>query len=110
MKNPKPFDPSRDREFGKFARSVIDDLVPKMKGSAHVMVVAPSKDEKLDVYLAVQIGYAILLDKPLIAVVPAGRIVAERLLRIADHVVEMDDSSDAGRERTMQKLQAIMTQ
>lgn len=99
----------RDPRFKKFARSVQEDLVPAMKGSAYVMTIAPDGGA-VDVKIAVEIGFAILLDKPLIVLKMPGRPVAERLLRIADHVVEGDMTTEAGKEAMFAKLKAVMNQ
>ena len=96
-------------EFKKFARQVAKDAMPKIAGSAYVINIAPVKGDH-DIKVAVEIGLAILMDKPLIVFAPKGRTVADRLLRIADHVIEGDTGTEAGREELMLKLQAVMRQ
>ena len=96
-------------DFKTWAQDVLDDMVPKMKGSAYVISIAPPSG-LADVKIAVEIGYAILLDKPLIVFAPEGRHVAERLLRIADHVITGNVETAAGREKMFQQLKRIMKQ
>jgi hypothetical protein len=93
-------------DFAEFVRC---ELVPKIAASAYVISIAPSPEEA-DVKAAVELGLAILLDKPVIVFKPHGRIVAERLLRIADHVIEGDISTETGRQAAYDKLCAILAQ
>lgn len=96
-------------EFKTFAEDWFNRVLPHMKETALVMTVAP-EDGVADVKIAVEIGFSILLDKPLIVVAPEGRHVAERLLRIADHVITGDITTDAGREKIGKALERIMKQ
>lgn len=100
----------RDKQFRKWAKHVREDMVPKMAGSAYVMTIASPNGSDADVKQAVEIGFAILMDKPLIVLKPAGRVVAEKLLRIADHIVEGDMDTAAGRQAIGEKLKAVMKQ
>ena len=96
-------------EFREFAEGVLADTVPKIAGSAYVISIAPGKGQE-DIKIAVEIGFALLLDKPLIVLAPEGRHVAERLLRAADHVITGDIETEAGREELFAKLGRIMKQ
>lgn len=96
--------------FREYAKHVIDDMVPAMRDSALVMTIAPLADDAADVKQAVEIGYAILLDKPLVVVVPPGRHMGEKLLRIADHVITADVTTEAGREQLGVALNRLMNQ
>lgn len=110
MKKPKrERDILDDPDFKRYARRVLKDMVPKMAGSAYVMTIAPDGGTA-DVKLAVELGFAILLDKPLIVFKQSGRVVGERLLRIADHVVEGDTSTEFGRAELADNLKRIMNQ
>lgn len=101
---------SEDPDFKKFAEDVLRGTVPKIADSAYVMAIAPMAGNKADIKQAVEIGLAILMDKPLIVIAPTGRTIADRLLRIADHVIEGDLSTEAGRENLAVKMKAIMGQ
>ena len=96
-------------EFRKYAEEVITGMVPQMEGSAYVISIAPTKGAE-DVKIAVEIGFALLLDKPLIVFAPEGRHVAERLLRAADHVITGDVGTEAGRQEMFEKLGRIIQQ
>lgn len=108
MKKPKR-DPFDTTEFKRYARRVREDMVPKMLDSAYVMTIAPNGGDA-DVKIAVEIGYAILLNKPLIVMKVPGRVHSEKLLRIADYVVEGDMDTEAGREAMYAQLERIMKQ
>lgn len=103
---PDPFD---HPEFKAFLKRVLRDTAPKIAASAYVMSIAPSTGTA-DVKQAVEIGLAILMDKPLIVLAPRGRTVADRLLRIADVVIEIDMDTAAGREAAVDKIKAILNQ
>jgi len=100
---------SEDPGFKRFARHVLKDTVPKISVSAYVMTIAPEGGTR-DIKQAVEIGLCILMDKPLIVFKQNGRVVAERLLRIADHVIEGDMNTPEGREALSARLQAVMRQ
>lgn len=110
MKKPRRGDAIlNDPEFKRYARHFLDEVAPKMVESAYVITIAPDGGTA-DVKQAVEIGYAILLNKPLIVLKTPGRVVAEKLLRIADHVVEGDMSTEAGRTAVSDQFKRIMNQ
>lgn len=95
-RNKTPYD---DDGFKRWADDMRKRLIPKMKDSANILMIAPNLSEtKFDIQFAVQIGAAILLEKPLILVVGVGRVVPPKLLAIADKIVNVDfnDMNDAG--------------
>lgn len=101
--------PFAAREFQKFAADFRKRTLPKIKQSAHMMVIGPVAGT-FEIEMATQIGAAILLDKPLVVVAPKGRAVGEKLKRIADHVIEADMETEAGREEAMARLRAWLNQ
>lgn len=100
---------ANSKEFRRFAQDWIKRVLPNMKDSAMVLSIAPQGGEA-DVRMAVEIGFAILLDKPLIVIAPKGRHVAERLIRIADHVITADITTDEGREQIAAAIKAVTNQ
>ena len=89
-KHQRPENPYDSAEFRSWADDMRERLIPKMRGSAHVMMIAPSMDTKFDIEFAVQIGAAILMEKPLILLVQEGRTVPPKLLKVADRIIETD--------------------
>ncbi len=91
--------------FDDWEQSVRDDLVPKLRGSAVMAQIVPGDDP--DVKCAVELGMAILLDKPLILIVTPGRRVPERLARAADALIEWDGVSPDVGERVAAAMRDI---
>lgn len=71
----------------RWEQNAREELGPKMASSAYVMAIAAAGD--VDPKQALEIGYAVLLDKPIVLVVPAGREVPPGLERLARRVVKL---------------------
>jgi hypothetical protein len=99
----------RDKDFKAFAKSVKANMVPAMRDSSYVITIAPNGSDA-DIKIAVEIGMAILLNKPLVVLKIPGRVVAEKLLRIADHVIEGEMDTDAGREAVLAQMNQVLRQ
>lgn len=80
-------DPWNDPATKRWARRVIDDLVPKMRNTGAVISLVPATET--DVKFAVELGFAIMLGKPIIAVVRPGTQVPPKLVLVADEIVEL---------------------
>lgn len=63
------------------------DMLPKMKASAMSLVIGADTP---DIKLCLEVGAAILFDKPLLIIVPPGRTISKGLQRVASAVVELD--------------------
>lgn len=90
-KDSDPFDDPVWRDYAKHAR---EELAPMIKDSAiTVSVYTGSGDPSPK--MAIELGYMILLDKPIIAVVTPGCRVPGKLAVVADEIVELalDDPS-----------------
>ena len=87
--------PWEDPGWLEYAEHAINELVPKMRDSAIVMSLLPDAREtrKTDVKFAVELGFSIMMDKPIIAVVTPGTPIPAKMVAIADEIVEgtMDD-------------------
>jgi hypothetical protein len=77
------------------------ELKPKLAESAYMIAVTPPGES--DAKQALEIGYAILLNKPIVVVIPAGREVNAGLIRHADKVIRMRNpiDSEAGTQELM---------
>lgn len=85
-----PFsDPFATRAWQNFAKRAVNELIPKLDSSACSLTLVPEGPS--DIKFAVELGLSIMMDKPIIAVVPPGRVIPSHLLRVADEVVEMGD-------------------
>ena len=91
-----------DPEAQAWIADVEDNMVPRMEASGAVVSIQTGK---ADVKLAVELGMALLLDKPLILAVTPGSKVPERLARAADDIIEFDMSQP---EATAQRVSEAM--
>jgi hypothetical protein len=89
-------DPWEDPEVQQWAQTVIDELVPKIRSSAMAMTVYTGS---ADVKLAVELGFSMLLDKPLIVAVTPGATVPPKVMAVADEIVEVDLGNPAHQQR-----------
>lgn len=79
--------PFESDDWQRYAEHAVNDLLPKMRGSAFAIALVPDRP---DVQIATQLGFMILLDKPIIAVVTPGTPVPAKMIAIADEIVEGD--------------------
>lgn len=98
---------SDDAHFRAWAREVGVRLVPAMRSSSAVVNVVPEDPGADDIQFALEIGLAVLMDKPIIAVVLPGRRVPSKLLAITDQLVEGDIASPDFQERLQTAIRAI---
>ena len=84
------------------------DAVPKIASSAYVMNIVPDADE-IDAKVCLEIGAAILMNKPLVLVVTPGRPLppGSNLRRVATEVIEADLNTDAGKQHLTARLAAF---
>lgn len=76
-----------DAEVKDFLHRAETEMFPKMQMSRAAMV----RNGKPDAKLALEVGAAILFEKPLIVITKTGQHVPRTLQRIADSIVEIDD-------------------
>lgn len=72
------------------------DAVEKIAGSAAFVSLLPSGE--VDVKFAVELGTAIMLDKPILAVAQPGGRVSSKLRAVADRIVWADPDTEAGQQ------------
>lgn len=96
--------------YRDYTRHFLKDVLPKIEQSSYFLAIAPGGPAEADVKMATEIGMCILLDKPLIVLAPKGRPVAERLLRIADHVIVGDIETREGMDAMHLELERILRQ
>lgn len=91
------------KEYEQFLRHAQEDIMPKMKGSAlSLTIINGDPDPKL----CIEVGAAILYDKPLIVVIPEGQRVPANLKRVATAIIPFKDMAD---ESTMAKIRDAIT-
>lgn len=106
----QPDDPYDDPGWRRYARHAREKLEPMVADSAVCMSLYTGK---ADPKMAIETGYMILLDKPIIAVVTPGAKVPLKLAKVADEIVEGDigdpdfqERMQAAIDRVMRKLKA----
>lgn len=83
-------DPFRSPEWKQFAKHVQEFTIPAMQESSIFISITPSKPGEIDIQFAVQLGAAIMLDKPIVAIVQPGAPISEKLSRVVDRFIELD--------------------
>lgn len=90
-------DPFQDPAWLNYADHIRKELIPMIKESSITMALVTGSDP--DPKQAVELGYMVLLDKPIIACVTAGTKVPNKLAIVADAIVEinLDDPEDTAK-------------
>jgi|SRR6185312_3703550 len=92
-------------EFFKHAREV---MFPMMKSSALSVTIVPPADADPDPKLCMEVGAAILFDKPIILMLPPGRTVPANLRRIASAIVQGDINDPTLQQRLNDAISNVL--
>ena len=96
-----------DDPVARWEAHVKRTLFPQVDGSAVWLGISPSGQP--DAKFCVELGAAILYDKPILVVCPRGRTVPPGLRRIAHAVVEdVEWGTEAGREAVQRALAGLL--
>lgn len=98
-----PTDPFQSAEWRRFATRMRAQLAPMIAGSKVTVSIAPPNDE-IDIQYGLELGLSIIMNKPILTVVPPGRSVPDKLARVSDVVV----SADLGTPEGQQAVQAAL--
>lgn len=96
-----------DPDFQEWAQHVRAKVMPMIQNSALVISLVPQGDA--DVKFALELGMSIMLDKPIVAVVQPGTIVAGKLRQVADVILEWDpaDGNRALQEELTRQMKLL---
>ena|SRR5579863_3356766 len=94
-------------EWAEFESAVRGGTAPEMISSAYAVSIVPDADD-VDVQFAVELGLAIMLDKPIIAIAAPGLKVPDGLRRVAHAVVIFDNSTEETRKESGRLLKEAM--
>lgn len=94
--------PDERSQWDEFVEHFRRDAVEKIGGSDLFVSLVPERG--WDVKFATELGAAIMLDKPVMAVVPPGTEISGKLRAVADRIVEADIDTEDGRERIAAEL------
>jgi nucleoside 2-deoxyribosyltransferase len=96
----------KDYDFEQWKSHVLKNVVPKIENSN--VFVSILSDFKTDAKFAVEIGFAIMYDKPIVVVVKPGVKVPDKLVRIADRIVELDVNDEDSRNRLAENIRDLI--
>lgn len=88
-----------DPDFQEWAKDVRENMLPKLEGSPLTVSIVPKGPA--DVKYAVELGFSIMLNKPIILAVPPGTTVPEKLVKVADEIIEIDLKDSRGSAKRM---------
>jgi len=77
-----------DPEAKAWAAHVVEELAPMIKSSAVTVSIAPTGET--DVKFAVELGFSIMMGKPILLAVQHGQRIPGKLIQVADEIVEID--------------------
>lgn len=92
-----------NNEAKEWLNKASEDLVPKLKGSAIYAGIVGDAFLK-DPACALQLGYAILLDKPIILIVDKKTKIPESLVKVAQVIERVDLNNEADMKRATESM------
>lgn len=98
-------DPFKDPETQAFFRRAKEYMFPRMKASAMSLTVLTADP---DPKLCIELGAAILFDKPIVIVAPPDVPIPANLKRLAAHIIQGDMSDPATGQKLRDALTAVM--
>lgn len=98
--------PDEREGWDSFVEHFRREAVEKIAGSGAMISLVPS--DGFDVKFAAELGAAIMLDKPIIAVAMPGAVVPSKLREIADEVVVSDIDTEEGRSELTRALDRVI--
>lgn len=90
-------------EYAAWLQRVQDTLVPEMRRSGVVASVVPVRTD-VDAKYAVELGLAIMLDKPLVMMVQPGAPIPPKLALVADKIIPVNWDDPGSRDRGLRDL------
>jgi len=98
-------DDEQRREWNEFVDHFRRDALEKITDSAFVCSLVP--EDGFDVKFAVELGAAIMLNKPILAIVQPGADISGKLRLVADEIVEADIDVEDGRLKVFEAIQRM---
>jgi len=97
-----------DRQVSEFARRYAKKMFPNLKESALFVSILPNEDPAPESCL--DLGAAILYDKPIVIMVLKGNRVPAALRRAADRLIEVEEFDDDAKlqlQAAMEEVEAL---
>ena len=101
-------DPFTGPEWADLVHRVETELIPKLESSAAVVSLAPKDGQGTDVKFSLELGFSIMLDKPILVIAGPGQVLPAKLLKVADEVIYIDLSAADANEATAKQIQAFV--
>lgn len=92
--------------FEEFEQNVRENLIPKIQDSNIFVSIVPNP-ENVDVKFAIELGIAIMLNKPIIAAIKPGVKISEKLSKVVDRFVEIGDNMKNVAEAIKETIEEI---
>jgi hypothetical protein len=96
-----------DEWYVKYIDHFLADVLPVLQDSAFSVSIVPgprNQNRRGDAKYWTELGAMIMHDKPIIAIIEPGTEVPERLVRVADVIIEGDITTEAGQQVIQEKL------
>jgi hypothetical protein len=95
-------------DWEDWSRRVRRELIPRLQNTRVMLNMVPENSLDADVKYAVELGLAIMLNKPIILLVQPGTRVPERLVRVADRIIEADMHDPIVRVQVADRIKAAL--
>jgi hypothetical protein len=97
-------DPEQRKQWNRFVAYQREHVLKQMVESAVVMSIVP---EEPDIKIAVELGMAIYLNKPIVLLALPGIPIPPKLERVADKIVSCDIDTEEGQEKLMEAIREM---
>lgn len=97
-----------NEEFEEFEERVRRELIPKIEESNIFVSITPMSADQVDVKFALELGLAIMLDKPILAVIRPGTHIPDKLAKVVDRFVEMDLNDPTQADRLNEGIKEML--
>ena len=108
-----PPDPFQGEEWDAFVRSVIDgpeSLTRKIYTSAVGISLVPDEATGTDVKFAIELGFMVMYDKPILAIVTPGQKISKKLEQIADKIIYADVNKPGASAKIAKEIQVFLAE
>jgi hypothetical protein len=92
-----------DPDWQRYEKHVRENVVPMIRDTSIFVSITPG-DGKPDVKFAVELGFGIMYDKPIVLAVPPGTKLPNKLVKVADRIVELDPNDKDTHDRLVEVL------
>jgi hypothetical protein len=99
--------PEERAEWERLVDDFRRDALDKITDSKAFISIVPDTDD-LDVKMAMELGAAIMMDKPICLLQMPGRKIPGSLRRLASRVIIGDPDTEAGRDQIAQEIEAFV--